>query len=223
MRTSGPDVTKAFVRPALTLLCVVALASCTSGEPEAKSEHPCGISPSSEEGVLLKGILRAEGGEALVHNSTNDVAEAMRNALPKPDPEGTKTECAVWAAGQNGGDRVTFSFGWVSRGSKPLEQPLPDGVPFEAGGGAFGQANDTDTGLFVGCEMPAELAGPSKSVWFHAQTSHNFNPPWTDIDRTVRDAQTAFTSLVARRVTEALGCKNEPLARPPVVTPLPTP
>ncbi|MFE5861164.1 hypothetical protein ACFQ77_11470 [Streptomyces virginiae] len=228
MRTSGRDVLKAFARSATAVLSVVVVASCTSGgeQPEAKSERPCGVSPSSEEGVLLQGVLRAEGFETLIYNSTSEVAEALRHGLPETSPEGrtsTKMTCALWAAGQNGGDRVTFSFGWVSRASKDVEQPLPEGVPFEVDGGAFGQANETETRLFVGCEMPGELAGPSKSAWFHAKASHNVSPPRTDVDQTVRDRQTALTYLMARRVTDALGCENKPLEKPPVVKPLPTP
>ncbi|MFD8978842.1 hypothetical protein [Streptomyces sp. NPDC059564] len=226
MRTSGRDVLKAFARSTTALLSMVMLASCTSGEPEAKSEQPCGISSSSEEGVLLRGILRAEEFETLIYNSTGEVATALRHALLETSPEKRlypKPTCALWAAGQNGGDRVTFSFGWVSRASKDVEQPLPNGVPFEADGGAFGQANDTDTTLFVGCEMPGKLGGPSKSAWFNAKASHNVSPPRTNIDQTVRDRQTALTYLMGRRVTEALGCENKPLEKPPVVKQRPTP
>ncbi|MET9691188.1 hypothetical protein ABZY81_22350 [Streptomyces sp. NPDC006514] len=226
MRTSGRNVLEAFARSTTALLSVLMLASCTSGEPEAKNEQPCGISPSSEEGVLLKGILRAEGFESLIYNSTGEAATALRHALSETSPESrmsTKMTCALWAAGQNGGDRVTFSFGWVSRASKKAEEPLPNGVPFEADGGAFGQANDTETRLLVACQMPGELGDPSKSAWFHAKASHNVSPPRTDIDQTVRDRQTALTYLMARRVTDALGCENEPLEKPPAVKPLTAP
>lgn len=232
MRTCGRDVFKAFARSTTALVAVVMLASCSSGEPgepdkpEAKSEQPCAINPSSEEGVLLQGILGAKEFESLSYNSTGEVATMLRRALPETSPEkrmSPKSTCALWAADQNGGDRVTFSFGWVSRASKEAEQPLSDGVPFQVGGGAHGQANDTDTSLFVGCEMPGELDGPSKSAWFHAKASHNVSPPRTDVDAKVRDQQTALTYLMARGVTDALGCENKPLAAPPVVKPLPTP
>lgn len=226
MHTSSRDVITTLGRSAAALVCGLTLASCTSGEPEAKSEQPCGVSPSSEEGVLLQGILRAEKFETLIYNSTSEVAKALRSALPETSPEKRmppKSTCALWAAGQNGGDRVTFSFGWVSRVSKDVQQPLSNGVPFEANGGAFGQANDTDTSLYVGCELPGELGGPSKSAWFHAKASHNVSPPRTDIEQTARDRQTALTYLMARQVTEALGCENKPLEQPPVVKPLPSP
>ncbi|MCX4801409.1 hypothetical protein OG594_07040 [Streptomyces sp. NBC_01214] len=226
MLTSGRKVLKAFARSTTALLSVVMLASCTSGEPEAKNEQSCGISPSSEEGALLKGILRAEGFESLIYNSTSEAATALRHALPETTPESrmsTKMTCALWVAGQNGGDRVTFSFGWVSRASKKAEEPLPNGIPFEADGGVFGQTNDTETSLFVACEMPGKLGEPSKSAWFHANALHNVSPPRTDIDQTVRDRQTALTYLMARRVTDALGCENKPLEKPPVVKPLPAP
>jgi hypothetical protein len=226
VRTSGRDVLKAFARSTTALLSVVMLASCASGEPEAKAEQPCGISSSSEEGVLLRGIFRAEEFETLIYNSTGEVATALRHGLPETSPGRRpylKPTCALWAAGQNGGDRVTFSFGWISRTAKEVKEPLPNGVPFEADGGAFGQANDTDTSLYVGCEMPAELGGPSKSAWLRATASHNVSPPRTGIDPAVRDRQTALTYLMTRRITEALGCENKPLEKPPVVKPLPAP
>ncbi|MFD3758310.1 hypothetical protein [Streptomyces sp. NPDC058622] len=226
MRTCGRDVFKVFARSATALLAVVMLASCSSGEPEAKGEQSCGISPSSEETVLLQGILRAKEFGSLTYNSTDEVAAGLRHALPETSPDkrmSRRSTCALWPAGDNGGDRVTFSFKWVSRTSKEAEEPLPDGVPFQVGGGAHGQANDTDTTLFVGCEMPGELSGPSKSAWFHAKASRSNRPPRTDIDQTVRDQQIALTYLMSRRMTDALGCENKPLAAPPVVKPLPTP
>ncbi|MCY0939156.1 hypothetical protein [Streptomyces sp. H34-S4] len=226
VHTSGRDVVKALGRSTAVLVCGLTLASCTSGEPAAKSEKPCGISPSSQEGVLLRGVLRAEGFETLVYNSTSEVAATLRRSLPETSPDkrtSPKSTCALWAAGQNGGDRVTFSFGWISRASKEVEHPLPNGVPFEADGGAFGQANDTDTNLYVACQMPAELGEPSKTAWFHAKASHNVSPPRSDIDPAVRDQQTALTYLMARRVTDALRCENKPLEKPPVVKPLSTP
>ncbi|WP_411105807.1 hypothetical protein [Streptomyces sp. cmx-4-9] len=224
VRTCGRNVLKAFVPSATALLAVVMLASCSSGEPEAKSGQPCGVSASSEEGVLLKEILGAQEFEALVYNSTDDVATTLRSALPGMSPAGRtspKQTCALWAAGQNGGDRVTFSFRWVSRTSTEAEQPLPDAVPFQTAGGAHGQANDTDTAMLVTCEMPGELGGPSKAAWLQAKASRPAGPPRTDVDQAARDRQTALTYLMARRVTDALGCENKPLAEPPVVKPAP--
>ncbi|MET9469454.1 hypothetical protein ABZY44_32615 [Streptomyces sp. NPDC006544] len=226
MHTSIRDVIRFLGRSTAALVCGLTLASCTSGEPEARSEQSCGISPSSQEGLLLRGILHAETFETLLYSSTREVAATLRHTLPETSPEKRthqKSTCALWAAGQNGADRVTFSFGWVPRASKEVDEQLSEGVPFEAEGGAFGQASATDTVLYVGCELPAELGEPSKSAWLRARASHNVSPPRTDIDQAVRDQQTALTYLMARRITDALGCENKPLEKPPVVKPLPTP
>lgn len=226
VHTSGRDVVKALGRATAALVCGFMIVSCTSGEPEAKNEKPpCGISPSSEEGVLLRDVIAADAFEALVYNSTSEVVATLRRALPETSPENqipAGTRCALWAAGENGGG-VTFRFGWVSRASKEMQFPLPNSVPFEMDGGAFGQANDTKTSLYVGCDMTGALGGPSKSAWFHAKAEHTISSTAAAADQAARDRQTALTYLMARRITEALGCENKPLAQPPVVKPLPTP
>ncbi|MBT2472239.1 hypothetical protein J7E97_31385 [Streptomyces sp. ISL-66] len=227
MRTSGRDPLKALGQSTAALVCGLMLASCTSGEPEAKNEQPpCGISPSSQEGVLLRDVIAADAFDALVYNSTSEVVATLRRALPETGPEHRipmRTRCALWAVGQDGGGGVTFRFGWVSRASKEVQYPLPNGVPFEVEGGTFGQANDVDTTLYVGCEMPGELGEASKSAWFHAKAEHSVSSTPAAVDQAARDRQTALTYLMARRITEALGCENKPLEKPPVVKPLPSP
>ncbi|MFJ3965485.1 hypothetical protein [Streptomyces sp. NPDC090036] len=87
----------------------------------------------------------------------------------------------------------------------------------------FGEGNDTFTKLFVQCDLPGDLDAPSKSAWLCANGSYTVNIGRTDIDRAAEDRQTALTYLMARRVTDALGCENKPLEKPPVVKPLPAP
>ncbi|MGW6691187.1 hypothetical protein [Streptomyces sp. NPDC054961] len=228
MRTSGRDVVKALGRATAVLVCGLTLVSCTSDKPEGEARNekpPCGVSPSSQEGVLLRDVIAADDFEALVHNSTSEVVATLRSALPQTRPENQippTTRCALWAAGEKGA-AVTFRFGWVSRASKEMQFPLPDSVPFEMDGGAFGQANDTKTSLYVGCDMPGALGVPSKSVWFHAKAEHSVSSTAAAVDQAARDRQTALTYLMARRVTDALGCENKPLEKPPVVKALPTP
>ncbi|MFD7914611.1 hypothetical protein ACFV30_28475 [Streptomyces sp. NPDC059752] len=43
------------------------------------------------------------------------------------------------------------------------------------------------------------------------------------VDQAGKDRRMTLTYLMTRRVTDALGCENEPLEKPPVVKPLPAP
>ncbi|MEU6866943.1 hypothetical protein ABZ924_27410 [Streptomyces sp. NPDC046876] len=130
--------------------------------------------------------------------------------------------CAYRPAPQGGVERATFGFGWVPRTSNDVKRSLPQGVPYEVSG-AFGETGDFGTKLFVECAMPGELGGPSKSAWFYADASYTINIGQPELDQEARDRQTALTYLMARRVTDALGCENKPLQKPPVVKPLPSP
>ncbi|MGW4685973.1 hypothetical protein ACWEPM_13870 [Streptomyces sp. NPDC004244] len=216
---------KTLGRSTAALLCVLMLASCDSGDSEVNTEHPCGIAPSSEEEVLLQGILRAEGFETEIRNLTSRVAAKLEGQLREMGPEREtlpRYTCSYWPGGQKGRERVTFGFGWVPRASKDAERPLAKGVLFEVNG-ALGQANDTYTRLHVQCDMPGELGEKSKSAWLYANASYTVNIARTDLDQAARDRQTVLTYLMTRRVTDALGCENKPLEKSPVVKPLPTP
>ncbi|MFK0255595.1 hypothetical protein [Streptomyces sp. NPDC090445] len=225
MRISGPDVLKTLGRSTAALLCVLTLASCDSGESEAKTDHPCEIAPASEEQTLLRKILRADGFETLIMNSTSRAVEKLERELREMDPKERtlpRYTCAYRPGGQGGVERATFGFGWVARTSEDVKPSLSKSVPYEVNG-AFGETNDFITKLFVQCDMPGELGEKSKSAWFYADASYTVNIGRTDLDQAARDRQTALTALMTRRVTEALGCENKPLEKPPVVKPLPTP
>lgn len=224
MRTSGPDVLKALVRSTVALLCVLTLASCDSGAPEAKVDHLCEIAPSSDEEALLRGILRTEDFETQITNRAKRVQEGLEGGLREMGIEKATLPwytCAYWPGAQSR-ERATFGFGWAPRASKEPEWSLAKGVPYEVNG-VSAETNDTYTKLRVQCDMPGELGQKSKAAWFYANASYAVNIPRTDIDQAARDRQTAFAYLMARRVTDALGCENKPLEKPPVVKPLPTP
>ncbi|MFJ3833027.1 hypothetical protein ACIPWI_34495 [Streptomyces sp. NPDC090046] len=225
MRTSARNALKASVRSATALLSVVLLASCTSGESEAKIEHLCTVTPASEEDVLLRGILRADGFTTDINNRTSRVVEGLERDLREIGPAKqtlSTSMCAYKPTAQAGSERARFEFGWVPRTSKDAETSMSDGGRFEVNG-AFGEGNYFLTKLFVRCDMPGDLAEPSKSAWLYAKASYTVNIGRTDIDQAARDRQSALTYLMARRVTDALGCENKPLEKPPVVKPLATP
>ncbi|MFJ9344853.1 hypothetical protein ACIRP0_37075 [Streptomyces sp. NPDC101733] len=224
MRTSGPETLKVLVRSTAALLCVLTLASCGSGESEAKGENLCEIVPSSDEEALLRGILRAEDVKTEISSRTDRVVQRLQRELREMGPEKRTLPaytCAYWP-GQQSSERAKFGYGWVPRALKDAEGSVPKGVPYEVNG-ILGETSDTYTKLRVQCDMPGDLGQMSKSAWLYVNASYSVNVPRTDIDRAARDRQTTFAYLMARRVTEALGCENEPLSKAPVVSPVPTP
>ncbi|MFF4267625.1 hypothetical protein [Streptomyces virginiae] len=225
MLTSGRKGLKASARGTTVLLAALVLASCASGEPEAKIEHLCNVADGSEEEALLRGILRADDYTTDINNRTSRVVEGLERNLRDIDPakETLSTSmCAYKPTPRAGSDRARFEFGWVPRTSKDAEPLLSGGGRFDANG-AFGESNYFQTRLFVRCDMPGDLAEPSKAAWLYARASYSFNIGRTDIDQAAKDRQTALAYLMARRVTDALGCENKPLEKPPVVKPAPTP
>ncbi|WP_030757026.1 MULTISPECIES: hypothetical protein [unclassified Streptomyces] len=223
MRTSGPEVFKPLTRSTAAVLAALVLASCTSGESEAKAEHLCTVTPASEEDVLLRGILRADGFKTYIPNRTSRVVEALERDLRvigTAEKTFSTSLCAYQPPART--ERASFEIDWVTRTSKDVEPSMSDGSRFEVNG-AFGESNYFLTKLFVRCDMPGDLAEPSKSAWLYAEASYTVNIGRTDIDQAAKDRQTALTYLMARRVTDALGCENKPLEKPPVVKPLPTP
>lgn len=215
MRTSGPDVFTVLARSTAAVLAVLLLASCTEGVSEAKIDDLCRITPASDEAVLLQGILRADGFKTFVTNRTSRVVETLERDLREIGP--TKetfppSTCAYQPPAQT--ERASFSVGWVPRTSTYVEPSMSDGGQFDVNG-AFGESNYFLTKLFVRCDMPGDLAEPSKAAWLYAKASYTVNTGRTDIDQAAKDRQTALTYLMARRVTDALGCENKPLEKPP--------
>ncbi|MEW2415012.1 hypothetical protein AB0953_14980 [Streptomyces sp. NPDC046866] len=158
-------------------------------------------------------------------SSTSRAVERLERSLREMGPEERTLPiytCAYRPTPHGGVERATFGFGWAPRASKDVKPSLSKGVPYE-GNGTFGETNDFITRLFVECAMPGELGGPSKSAWFYADASYTINIGQPELDQAARDRQTALTYLMARRVTDALGCENKPLEKPPVVKPLPSP
>ncbi|MCX5407078.1 hypothetical protein OHA37_24825 [Streptomyces sp. NBC_00335] len=236
MGTCGLDLRKTLARSAAAVLAVLTLASCTAGETEAKADHLCDITPSSEEDVLLREILgrgTAPGTDVdafrtFIPNRTSRLVEKLGRELREMDPAKetfAPSTCTFRPPTRSEG--AAFSAGWAPRTSKFVEEPLREAGRFEVNG-AFGQSNYFSTKLFVRCDMPGDLAEPSKTAWLYANASYVVNISPTeilpaDIDQAAKDRQTTLTYLMTRRVTEALGCENKPLAKPPVVKRLPTP
>ncbi|MCX4778534.1 hypothetical protein [Streptomyces sp. NBC_01264] len=184
----------------------------------------CDVVEDSPEGAALRRIVgpgeyRTEAYGTSVERAT-DLTEDLRGRAQGKDT-GARTVCAYVPSQQAKSQRVRFEVNWAPRDA-PKEPPLPGGVPFDANG-TSGETSDIASRLYLPCALPGDLRPLSDEVWLKASGSFTVNIPREDIDQEARDRQTAFTYLMARRVTEALGCENKPLAKPPVVKPLPTP
>lgn len=224
MRTSGPDVLKALARSTVALLCVLTLASCTSGDPEAKAADLCATTPASEEEVLLREVLQAEGFTTKVYKPRDEMVKKLQRELRLMRPEKEtyyNLSCAFQAESQDRLARASFSFGWFPR-AVPQKPTFPGDVVYDVNG-ARGVADDTKAKLLVQCDMPGELAAQSKQGWLSVDVYYMFRDFQPDRDRTAKDRKMTLAYLMARRVTDALGCENKPLEKPPVVKPLPSP
>lgn len=222
MRTFGPDVLPSVARSMAVVLCVLALASCSSGGSDAEAANPCGVSPPSQEEELAREILGTRDFETKADGSTERLVDKMERALPVigPDKHVFFTEACDYSTDQAGRQvQATFVPGWLFRTS---EEPLLPGQPYSVNG-VRGASGDSRSGLVVACDMPGELREASQKVWFTADITFTSSPSLPKVDQAERDRRMTLTYLMARRVTDALGCENKPLAKPPVVKPLPTP
>ncbi|MFI5672421.1 hypothetical protein [Streptomyces sp. NPDC051704] len=204
------------------LVCGLMLASCTSGGSAAEAANPCGIGPPSEEGALVREVLGTQDFTTKAYDSTSALADKMRRALPgiRPEKHIFYTNACRYSTGdEQADDSVTFVPGWFLRAS-----PVPF-FPGEASydlNGARGVSSDTRSALIVQCDMPGDLGEQSKKVWLTADTTFMFRPSRPTPDQAAKDRGMTLTYLMARRVTQALGCENTPLDKPPVVKPLPS-
>ncbi|MFD9407849.1 hypothetical protein ACFWBN_12660 [Streptomyces sp. NPDC059989] len=209
---------------AAALVCVLALASCTSGGSEAKAVNPCGISASSEEDALIREILATEDFETKAFKSTSELVDKVKRALPGMRPgkhSYFNAACRYGVEDEHRAVSATFSFGWSPR----VPPGLPsNGVSYELNG-ASGVTNESNSTLLVQCDLPGELGAQSRNVWFSADAYFSFLPATgaAVVDQAGKDRRMTLTYLMTRRVTEALGCENKPLEKPPVVKPLPSP
>ncbi|MFD3776552.1 hypothetical protein [Streptomyces sp. NPDC058612] len=204
------------------LVCVLTLASCASGDSEGKAANLCGIA-SSEEEALVREILVTEGYETKAYKSTSVLVDKMKAAVQQMRPGKDSyfnTACRYEMDDQQHRGYAIFSFGWSPRASSEVPASH-NGASYELNG-AGGVASAGQSTLLVQCDLPGELGGQSRNVRLSADAMF-FRPDGPVVDQAAKDRRMTLTYLMARRVTDALGCENKPLAAPPVVKPLPTP
>lgn len=221
MHISSRNVIKALGSATAALVCVLTLTSCSSGDSEGKAANLCGIA-SSEEEALVREILVTEGYETKAYKSTSELVDKMEAALQHMRPGKDSyfnTACRYEDDRPHRGYAI-FSFGWSPRAASEVS-PSHNGASYELNG-AGGVASAGQSTLLVQCDLPGELGGPSRNVRLSADAMFD-RPDGPVVDQAAKDRRMTLTYLMARRVTDALGCENKPLAAPPVVKPLPTP
>ncbi|WP_159041243.1 hypothetical protein [Streptomyces sp. WM4235] len=224
MRTSSRDVMKTLGRSTAALVCVLSLASCTSGDSEAEAANPCGISASSEEEALVRGILATEDFETKAYKSTSALVDKTKWAVQRMRPGKDSyfnAACRYEMDDRQRGAYAIFSFGWSPRATSDV--PVSPSSASYAWNGAGGVASDSGATLLVQCDLPGELGAQSRNVRLSADAMFSFRPSRPVADQATKDQRMTLTYLMTRRVTEALGCENKPLAKAPVVKPLSTP
>ncbi|MEV7729910.1 hypothetical protein AB0P15_35145 [Streptomyces sp. NPDC087917] len=216
------DAGKALSAVAVVLACAIAVSGCTDGTPEAKSADLCTLPDGSVELDLLRQIIAGEldTGSTPADRLTANLKKDLRDREPSDESPG-RSVCLYRPEQQAKPHRVVVQARWVPRDASK-DRPMAEGAPFDVNG-VPGETNDIASRLYVPCDLPGDLRASSDKVWLKADVSYSVNIPRSPGDQARKDRQTTFAYLMARRVTEALGCENEPLSKPPVVSPVPTP
>lgn len=81
--------------------------------------------------------------------------------------------------------------------------------------GAGGVVNTGNSTLLAQCDLPGELGAQSRNVRLSADAAFSAGPDGPAENQAAKDRRMTLTYLMARRVTDALGCENKPLEKPP--------
>ncbi|MFD0271236.1 hypothetical protein ACFVGY_32405 [Streptomyces sp. NPDC127106] len=215
---------KTLGRSTAALLCVLTLASCNSGDADEKAADLCGTTSSSDEAVLLREVLQAEGFSTKVYKPTGELVKKLERDLRSMRPEKQTyyhLTCSFQADTDTRLARASFSFAWAPR-TAPQQPWFTGDVSYDVNG-APGVADHTKARLLVQCDKPGDLAAQSQKAYLSADVYYSFKDFEPAEGQAATDRKMALTALMTRRVTDALGCENKPLEKSPVVKPLPTP
>lgn len=221
---SGAD--RAVKGSIAALVCVVAVSSCSGQSPAPRADDLCSVAESSDEAAALRQIIGSGDYETQVDSTTDGLTSRLKKDLRerKTDDWTTPADmCSYVPANQSKPHRVRVEFGWTPpAGAQGARPAVKDAGRYEVNG-ALIETDDIASLLRIRCDLPGGLGAPSKQVLLYGDVSYSINISRTDIDQAARDRQTTFAYLMTRRVTDALGCENKPLEKPPVVKPAPTP
>ncbi|MFB7309644.1 hypothetical protein [Streptomyces sp. NPDC056192] len=204
------------------VLLTLAASGCTSEGDTHAEEGLCDATPASAEGKALRQLLGADDLKTTIDNEYDDLVESMQEWLRPGGPEKSALPlqvCSFAPKSTVGAQRLSLDFTWVPRDASAVKaRELPGPLSHYNVNGAIGEANDIISRLTVPCRLPGDFKEPSKRVLLKGETSNTLLMG-TKVEQKTVDRQVGFLYLMTRRVSDALGCTNDPLAKAPVVKP----
>lgn len=203
-----------------TVLTVTALGltSCgTGGDSATPVDQPCDVTAGSAEAKLLHGLLGTDQIKTTYFKTTPDLAEQLREDLRQRtsgQPTSTADACRFKPKDRTGSSSARLEFSWVPKDYTGRQ--LPGLVSRYDVNGMKGEANDIDSRLKVACVLPGADGKPSSEVLLQA-TVWNTVLMGTKVAPEMKERQITFAYLMARGVTQSLGCEGDPLKKDPVV------
>ncbi|MEV6421909.1 hypothetical protein [Streptomyces sp. NPDC051662] len=200
----------------------LAATSCTTEAPDPPVSHSCS---DPAEKKLVQQLLKASEYRTTIFNTDSNVSEKMMDDLRRWKPGGTEYTTQVCSYSPkirraSGGNTLRVEFYWTSR-SNPSKWGRTSGSYYNFNG-ITGESDETLAKLRVQCSLKGELDGLSKQTLLGARGSNTaYEGP--EVNQKARDQQILFTYLMTRKITEALGCENNPLKADPIVKAYTTP
>ncbi|MFB9557665.1 hypothetical protein [Streptomyces roseoviridis] len=201
----------------LAATALVVTACGTSDESAAPVDQPCEVAAGSAEAKLLHGLLGTDQVETTYFETTPDLVERLREDLREQvpgKPTSTADACRFKPKDGTGSSSARLEFFWLPKDDTGRRLPAPSSR-YDVNG-VEAEANDITSALRVSCVLPAAEAKPSSQVYLRADLT-NTVLMGTKVSEETKKQQVSFAYLLAREVTEALGCKGDPLKKDPVV------
>ncbi|MGW4231420.1 hypothetical protein ACWEF9_19350 [Streptomyces sp. NPDC004980] len=173
----------------------------------------------------MRDQLKAQDLKSTIFAEASDLVEGMQERLTEDLNRTTtaQTTCSFAPRDTVSARRLRIEFSWAPRDiGKSDTNKLPGPLSHYDVNGAVGEANDISSHLRVECVLPGADRKTSQKVLLQGEASNTLLMG-TEVQQKTIDQQVTFLYLMTRRATEALGCKNDPLAKEPVVKPSPTP
>ncbi|MDT9681286.1 hypothetical protein RND61_04245 [Streptomyces sp. TRM76323] len=201
------------------LALAVLTASCEADSASAPSvDHPCLIAEGSRDEELLQATLRAERFKDEWFKTTEKLVQRLEEDLRKMKPRSSTVSmgvCDYIPEPKHGSDRVAIEISWTSPGASDHGGVPPEDYRHYTVSGVPAEATDIIARFRVACRLPGDLGAVSKNALLRATLANTLNVGRKDAE--AQKQQIAFLYVMARRVTDALGCENKPLRGEPVV------
>lgn len=203
-----------------------AAAACTSENAAPPDEQElCDLPTASGGGKVLRQLLDTDQVQTTIFAESSDLVERMQERLNKENlgkPTSPTSVCSFSPKGHVGANTLGVEFSWVPSGGDPKKTSRSlIGASHYNLNDVLGESNDIGAGLRVECRLPGKFGTLSKRVLLYAEASNTLNRG-RDVDQATKDRQIAFLYFMTRKVTDALGCENDPLKKEPVAKPYAT-